>query len=551
MYARRLMNDLSRKSVKPIALTGVVLTRAVCGRVARVHPALRQYVKPPPSTAERACGVLLHVTSLPGGFGCGDLGGARRFLDYLHAAGVRWWMMLPVHPVDRSGCPYKTSSVFAASPLMIDLDDLVEQGLLDRATVRRAAAAARGDSSGRSGYAAAAAMRMPLLREAFRMFRASGLCDRLDYVHFVTSQSWVDDFAAFAALKRAHGGRAWASWPSAARSLTPADRERLAESSDEAFEFSRFCQFILDEQWARLRDEASRRGVALLGDIPFFVAHDSAEVWGSPELFDLDRQGRPRTVSGVPPDLFNRRGQLWGHPQYWWRAHAETGFAWWVARFGRALEMFDAVRLDHFIGLHRLWSIPAADRDARRGRWVRTPGEELLCALRDRLGPLPVVAEDLGVLTRRAAELRDAFGFPGMRVLQFGFGDDGAGSRYHRPEAYPRACAAFTGTHDNDTLKGWLEALPEAMFGRVRRYAGVGRSGVHGALMRKLLESEANLAVLPMQDVLRLGGDARMNRPGVARGNWRWRLTERQLSEASARRLRERIAESGRLVRTS
>ncbi|GMU38633.1 MAG: 4-alpha-glucanotransferase [Phycisphaerae bacterium] len=530
-----------------------------------MNPALRQYLEPSPSPAERACGVLLHMTSLPGGFGCGDLGGARRFLDYLHAAGVRWWMMLPVHPVDRSGCPYKTSSVFAASPLMIDLDDLVEQGLLDRATVRRAAArarregaarsrrasAARGDSSDRSDYAAAGAMRMPLLREAFREFRASGLCDRLDYVHFVRSQPWVDDFAAFAALKRAHGGRAWTSWPRAARRMTPADRERLTESLGEAFEFSRFCQFILDEQWGRLRDEASRRGVALLGDIPFFVAHDSADVWASPELFELDRKGLPRTVSGVPPDLFNRRGQRWGHPQYRWRTHVETGFAWWVARFGRSLEMFDAVRLDHFIGLHRLWSIPAADRDARRGRWIRTPGEELLSALRNRFGELPVVAEDLGVLTRRAAELRDAFGFPGMRVLQFGFGDESAGSRYHRPEGYPRKCVGFTGTHDNDTLKGWLESLPEATFERVRRYAGVGRSGVHEALIRRLLESEADLVMLPMQDVLRLGGDARMNRPGVARGNWRWRLSARQLSESSARRLRERIEESRRLVHNS
>ena len=361
----------------------------------------------------------------------------------------------------------------------------------------------------------------------------------------------MDDYALYTALQRAQAGRAWPDWPADLRlgRKTALDEARCGLARE--IEFAKFLQFKFDQQWAALRAHARQRGVALLGDIPIFVALDSADVWAHRELFRLDRDGRPAVVSGVPPDYFNRNGQLWGHPHYHWSRHRATRYAWWRARFDRALKQFDALRVDHFLGFNRMWAVPATATTARRGRWVRTPGRELLRVLTRRLGPVQIVAEDLGAVTPEALALRDEFGFPGMRVLQFAFGDDGPASRNDQPQSYPRHCVVYPGTHDNETARGWLASLKAAArkprrrraeltpYERVLRYTGTSGREISWDLIRIAAMSVAELAIVPAQDLLSLGNEARMNFPGQPQKNWEWRLRAGALDERIARRLRE------------
>lgn len=464
--------------------------------------------KPTDALGPRAAGVLLHLTSLPSAHGIGDLGAtARAFAEWLAHAGARWWQMLPVGPIGRGFSPYSSLSAFAGEELFLDLDALRREGLLERAELRAPRELARGEID----YAAARAFKRPLLRRAWQRFeRADGERDA-DYRRFVERASdWLEPYAE----------------------LSPGDPR-----------YHRFVQFQFDRQWRALRAFCAERGVQLLGDLPIFVVLESVDVRAHPELFRLDRRGKPTVVTGVPPDAFSSRGQRWGHPHYDWDAHRRTGFAWWLARFERAFELFDAVRVDHFIGFHRAWEVPAKARDARRGKYALAPGHELLTALRARRGELPIVAEDLGLVTPEVHALREAFGLPGMRVLQFGF--DGGG--YHLPHRHPPHSVCYTGTHDNDTARGWFDGLGERVRARVAAYCGATSRTVHRELAHLAFDSPARLALVPMQDLLGLGTDARMNRPGVARGNWRWRMAPHALRPKLAAELRGMLDVSERL----
>jgi 4-alpha-glucanotransferase len=498
-----------------------------------------------PRLSERGAGVLLHPTSLPGPGPRGNIGSrARQFVDFLAAAGQRWWQMLPVGPPGYGGSPYSALSAFAGAEELISPERLAEDGLVKRAdtvTPRlEAVRAARANFRDRGGPE----------REAFDAF-----CE--------ANREWLDDFALFRALKRAHGDLQWTLWPPPLRDRQPAGlevaRRRLADEID----LHRFEQFRFDEDWAALRRHCARRGIGLMGDIPIFVAHDSADVWQHRELFHLDPAGEPALVAGVPPDYFSTTGQRWGNPLYNWPRLRQSGYHWWIERFRAALARFDAVRLDHFIGFVRYWQIPAAKPTAASGKWVRGPGAGLFLALRAALGELPLIAENLGVVTPAVERLRRRLGLPGIRVLQFGFGSDSQSSQF-LPHNYRRRTVAYTGTHDNDTTVGWFGDPGSPDHGRSpeqtereRRAAltylgldagsGSGATGdIHWAMIRALHASPANLAMVPMQDLLGLGSQARMNHPGRAEGNWTWRMDEGALTPGLAARLREMTRTYGR-----
>ncbi|MEW6252556.1 MAG: 4-alpha-glucanotransferase [Planctomycetota bacterium] len=518
-------------------------------------------MRPPALLAKRSAGLLLHPTSLPGRHGCGDLGvAARAFVDFLAAAGMRWWQMLPVGPTGHS--PYSALSAFAGNPLLIDLDALAAVGLL----AARDLVPPPGLSDQEVVFGPVTEFRVSQLRRAFAAFERGGGLRQRDFRRFCAREAgWLADHALYMALRRQHARGAstgepcastgepsnWITWPPALRTRRPAALRRAAADLRTEVDFERFVQFLFDQQWSALRRYAGRRGIRLIGDVPFFVAHDSSDVWAHPDLFDLDERGRARTVSGAPPDYFSRTGQLWNHPQYRWRRHAATGFDWWLARFGRAFALFDAVRIDHFLGFNRVWAVPGRAKTARRGKWVKTPGAALFARLQRKLGPLPIIAEDLGLLTPQAAALRDRFGFPGMRLLQFAFGP---GGDYHLSHNHPRNCVAYPGTHDNDTVVGWLAELraaarrDHAARSRLRhlmRYAGTPRP-THWDVLRLLFLSPANIAVAPVQDILGLDNRARMNLPGTPRGNWGWRLPPAQLTPALSTRLRTVLDTYGR-----
>jgi 4-alpha-glucanotransferase len=518
--------------------------------------ARRQSARRPFRLDQRGSGLLLHPTSLPGPHGGGDIGDeALRFADFLASAGQRWWQMLPVNPPSAppGNCPYSSTSAFAGSPWLISLDRLAAEGLLERTDVQ--------PSNGFNGSAAAnlalgRAFREARLRKAFDAFVATAR-RRNDYDRFIEfcadQRQWLDDFALYCALKDAHHGAAWTEWSRDLR-MRHADALRQARQSMAAgVRFHQFVQFVFQTQWASLKSYCNARDIGLIGDIPIFVAHDSADVWAHRDLFLLDESGQPTTVSGYPPDAFNSDGQKWGHPHYNWEMHEKTGFKWWIARFRRTLQQFDAARIDHFLGFDRAWHIPGRARTARRGRWIAAPGDRLFAAVREALGPAQIIAEDLGKLTAPAAALRDKFRFPGMRVMQFGFGD---GGEYHLPHAFARRCVAYTGTHDNQTIAGWHAALrrraPKGAAHRqelrkLKRYLELDGQAIHWPMIRAAMMSAADTVIFPVQDLLGLGDEARMNIPGTANGNWGWRLRWGQLTDDVAARLRDLAHLYGRI----
>lgn len=475
-----------------------------------------------PDFLPRSSGILLHVTSLPGPHGCGDLGAeAHRFLEFLAESGQGWWQMLPIGPPGRAPgwSPYDSASAFAGSPWLVSLTSLARQGLRPPPELK----SPPGLTARRVHFAATLRCREAQLRRAFAGFRRRRGERRRDFREFCDANAdWLEDFALFMALRHESGGKPWTEWEPAVRRREPsalrAARERLADE----VAAHRFVQFEFDRQWRALREHARRLGIGLIGDLPIFVAHDSADVWSHPELFQLDRSGQPRRVSGYPPDRFNRNGQQWGHPQYRWAAHEQTGFAWWVRRFARILELFDTVRIDHFLGFTRTWSIPAGAANARNGRWVKSPGFILFAAVERQLGPRPMIAEDLGHVTPADVRLREAFGLAPMRIFQFGFGTE-ADSAYHLPHNYSRCCAAYPGNHDNDTIVGWFQGLPPSRRRRVQTYTGGQPATIHQDTLRTLFASPANLVICPLPDVLGLDSRARMNVPGTVDGNWNWR----------------------------
>ncbi|HEY0839960.1 MAG TPA: 4-alpha-glucanotransferase, partial [Vulgatibacter sp.] len=400
----------------------------------------------PPTLHSRASGILLHPTSLPGPFGCGDLGpAADRFAAWLEAAGQRWWQMLPVGPVGYGNSPYSALSAFAGNPLLLSPERLAADGYDVGAPPPRF-------PDDRVDFAAAIPWHRQMLEAAFRSWE--GASDpRFD--RFCREQAhWLDDWALFMALKEARGGRAWFEWEEPLRDRWPdalaAQRRALAPELVR----HRFVQWLFDREWERLRATCAAHGVGLIGDLPIFVAHDSADVWAHRELFFVDGRGQPSVVAGVPPDYFSRSGQRWGNPLYRWDALRESGYAWWLERLRQVLHRFDAIRLDHFIGFTRYWEIPGQDETAERGRWLPGPGDDFFRAAHDALGELPLIAEDLGAVTPEVTALRDRFGLPGIRILQFAFGTDPQAPDF-LPHNYPRNAVVYTGTHDNDTVEGW------------------------------------------------------------------------------------------------
>jgi len=499
------------------------------------------------SLDKRASGLLMHLTSLPGKFGNGDLGAeAYKFADFLARAGQTWWQMLPVGPPsDWPGlCPYSSYSAMAGSPWLVSLEELVEQGLLKKDDLRVEGRLARNPDD----FEAGVKFRTRCLRRAFAAFESSSNhADRRNaFEEFCERESdWLADFAMFCALREEHGERPWWTWPARLRLGEPAALAQARERLGKEIRFHSFVQFQFDRQWTRFKQYCLKKGIGLIGDIPIFVAHDSADVWARRELFALDGAGRPRIVSGYPPDPFNKKGQRWGHPHFRWEAHRATDYAWWVRRFELAFRRFDAVRIDHFLGFDRCWAIPGRAPTAATGRWIAGSGAGLFEAVHRALGEdAPIIAEDLGRLTPRAAALRDRFGFPGMRVMQFAFGD---GGDYHRPHNFPRGCVAYTGTHDNETIAGWFQNVSRRAnrksdaAARAERQCAMDYLGVdvripfHEAAIRALLMSPANLAIVPVQDILGFGNEARMNVPGVADGNWRWKLKSGEASELNAK----------------
>jgi 4-alpha-glucanotransferase len=455
-------------------------------------------------------------------------------LDWLAAAGMRWWQMLPVGPPgERWNSPYQTLSAFAGSWLLVSLDARVEEGLLKPDEVRSAVL-----PQGRARYAAARRLRRGLLERAFRRFGSETALE--DFAH---RNPRIVDYARFAARRELERGRPWWEWD-----------ERGREPDATLVRFHLFVQYCFERDFARIRQEAQRRGIGLIGDVPIFVAHDSADVWREREWFTLREDGRLEVQAGVPPDYFSRKGQRWGVPLYRWEVLRERGYGWWIDRLCVALARFDAVRLDHFIGFHRAWAIAGDARDGRRGQWQPGPGAEFFEHVRACIPHAQFIAEDLGVVVADVRALRDRFGFPGMRVLQFAFGP---GSEEHRPDRAPRRCVVYTGTHDNDTFVGWWRdrggsastRSPEQVRQERRaaeQYLGAGDEDVHWRAIRAVFASPADTAIVPMQDVLGLGSEARMNRPGTVRGNWEWRLTDAMLTQEAAERLRAVAMETAR-----
>ena len=448
--------------------------------------------------------------------------------------------MLPIGPIGAGNSPYSSTSAPAGNPLLIDPGELVKTGLLESAVP---SVALHGNAQ-RVNYAATIRHRTKILRAACARFfqKRRG---RAAYYRFRDEQrDWLDEYALFSALKRARRGAAWSRWPKDERLRRRAALRSARKSLRDEIEFECFCQFTFARQWSNFKGFCNRIGLGLIGDIPIFVSYDSADVWANRELFKLDADGRPAVVSGVPPDMFSDTGQLWGHPLYRWSRHRSSGYAWWIERFRKTLGQFDAVRIDHFLGFNRCWNVPGAARTARHGRWVSSPGKELLGAVRAALGEVEIIAEDLGVRVPNAIALRDQFGFPGLRVLQNGFGED---ARYDQPHNYPRQCVAYTGTHDTPPVKLWFERIARdrrrgrdglTVRERALRYTAGSSDSIAADMVRCLYGSPADLAIVPMQDVLGLGAGGLMNRPGVARGNWEWRMRAGAASERCAAWLR-------------
>ena len=485
--------------------------------------------------SRRSAGVLLHVTSLPGRYGIGDLGpDARRWIDMLSGAGLRWWQILPLGPTGPGNSPYRCFSAFAGNPLLISPDLLIEDSLLSKADLHGMTLPA-GDVK----FAPVIQNKLSLLHLAHEHFVRRGK-HRLQgaYERFVATESaWLKDFALFMSLSDADPSKPWILWPKPIVRRNPSALSEARRELAEPIRFHQFVQFIFSRQLAALRDHARNAGVALIGDLPIFVSPESSDVWTNPKLFQLDRLLRPRFVSGVPPDMFSADGQRWGNPLYNWTEMKKDGFAWWKARLKTALSQADLVRIDHFRGFESYWSIPANLPTAKKGRWVKAPGVELFQALLGKDANLPLVAEDLGIITPEVEDLRDRFHLPGMRVLQFGLGGDAHG--LHLPHNFIKHCFAFTGTHDNDTSAGWFASLPAAAKRRVEAYSPElpWRTEPSWSLIRLLIASVAANVVIPLQDLLELDHRSRMNLPGSSHGNWRWRLDSFNHCKSALQRL--------------
>jgi 4-alpha-glucanotransferase len=485
--------------------------------------------------SERASGVLLHICSLPSRGGVGDLGpAAYAFADFLAAAGQQFWQVLPLTPTGYGNSPYSSLSAFAGNPLFISLEKLAERGWLTKDQVRDLLPA-----SAAIDYPAAVAQKLPLLQTAADAF-LSAADDQARYYfgEFCgRNQGWLTPYARFMVLRERFPGVEWASWPRELALCEPDAIARFDAEHARAIERQQVIQFFFEEQWRELRAYCAGRGIGFIGDMAIFVNYDSADVWTHAALFQLDEQGRPDRVAGVPPDYFSPTGQRWGNPLYRWDVMLERNFAWWTERIRRAFALCDQVRLDHFRGFEAYWSIPASEATAINGQWMKAPGRELFARLRQEFGELPLIAEDLGVITPEVEELRTSFGLPGMRVMQFGFSDPGA--HLHLPHRLVENMVIYTGTHDNNTTLGWYRQTTGPEREAVHAYLGAAEEqAVVRAMIRAAETSVGRLCLIPLQDILGLGAEARMNTPAEADGNWSWRYAPDALQPALAEQLR-------------
>jgi len=499
----------------------------------------------------RMSGILLHCTSLPGRFGIGDFGPcAYEFADFLVAAGQKLWQVLPLNPTGYGDSPYQCFSAFAGNLLLLSLERLRDQGLLQEPDLAQAPPLPEDPID----FGATIQFKRPvLLRAAQAFFADASHADRAAFDRFCESASlWLDDFALFMALKDTHNGTAWTTWDAEIRRRDPRAVSAWTRRLDLQLNTIKYWQFEFFRQWEDLKAYCRQRGIRLMGDIPIYVAHDSADVWSRPDLFYLDAEGNPTVVSGVPPDYFSATGQLWGNPIYRWDVLETGGFRWWIERFRASLALFDLARLDHFRGFESYWEVPASEATAIHGRWVEAPGERLLTALRNEFGELPIVAENLGVITPPVEALRQKFGLPGMSILQFAFGTDPQGPSF-RPHNYSRDLVAYTGGHDNDTAVGWWSSSGAADSTRtpedVRKEHELARAylnlhddeEINWSMIRAVEASVADVVIVPLQDVLGLGSSARMNLPGTVSGNWKWRYRRGALRPELSARLRSLV----------
>jgi len=496
---------------------------------------------------ERSAGVLLHPSSLPGPNGIGTLGAeARNFVDFLTKAGLSLWQILPLGPTGYGDSPYQCLSAFAGNPYLIDPDELAALGLASAGDVE----ACKAPNKGKVDYGRLFAEKRRLIDKAWENFkRGEGKTGKdgaseagrrhleADFAHFSKENAfWLDDFALFFAIKESRGHDSWDRWPEALKKRKSKALAAFSHGASDDIERNKFAQYLFHRQWRELRAYANAKKIRIIGDLPIFVAYDSADTWAHPELFLLDQEGKPSKVAGVPPDYFTATGQLWGNPLYDWKANAKEGYAWWVSRIKAALGMVDILRIDHFRGFVEYWAVPARDRTAAGGSWQKGPGLPLFEAVEAELGDLPIIAEDLGFMTGEVQELRQKLGFPGMKILQFAFEPEGDNPDY--PHNYERNAVVYTGTHDNDTCMGWIEDAAPAAARRALRYTGGRRATFAWDMIRTAWASPACIAIAPAQDLLALGTEARMNYPGRQESYWTWRLTDGALAGATERKLR-------------
>lgn len=479
----------------------------------------------------RSCGILLHITSLPSPYGIGTFGAeAEAFVDWLKSAGQKYWQILPLSPTGYGDSPYQSFSTFAGNPLLIDLDDLVANGLL---TKEKCTEADYGADPAFVDFEKVYRTKMRLLSEAFASFS-----EDVGYLAFTQEESeWLDDYALYMAIKEANNQRPWLEWD---KDLRFRRREAMAKSADEhsdRVKFWKFVQYTFLRQWTKLKRYAGKNGIQIVGDIPMYVAMDSADVWANTDLYQLDVDCNPTRVAGVPPDYFSVTGQLWGNPLYNWDKMKKEDYIWWVKRVKKASELYDVVRIDHFRAFDTYYAVPYGEKTAQNGKWETGPGIEVFHAIEKELGAVPIIAEDLGEIFESVKALLRESRFPGMRVLQFGFNADNT-DNVHLPHNYPRALAAYTGTHDNATICGWYQEANSAEKRMARRYLRPAfLEKISWTFIRALYASRADLAVVPMQDVLSLYNTARMNLPGTVGGNWIWRMKRGATTQKLAKKL--------------
>ena len=498
----------------------------------------------------RSSGILLHITSLPSSFGVGDLGpAAREFVKFLQASGQKIWQILPLCPPAQGHSPYSSFSVFAGNPILISPEDMVDDGWATAEDLQEVlgSLATYPRNEARVDFENAIQLRTALLQKAFQHSLSSLATHEAFQAFRQANQYWLRDYATFVAISQHFDNLDWSQWPDEFKAPDSSAVAKFVDEHSDKIQYSEFVQFIFDQQWNRLKSECQKSGIGIYGDVPIFVDHQSADVWSNQSLFQLDEKGKPEFVAGVPPDYFSPTGQKWGNPLYRWDEMEKENYRWWVSRFRRSISQFDIVRVDHFRGFEAYWEIPGDAPNAQTGKWVQGPHEKPFEAAEKELGTLPIVAEDLGLITKEVEQLREKLGFPTMRVMQFGYSSEA--DNFHRPDQYPENCFAYTGTHDNETIVGWYQDVmtsgsEESQNLLHRFFDPTAEEQIELQLIRPVLNSQADCAIVPMQDYLGLGNEARMNVPATVQGNWQWRLT-------SSDRIDELVASIATLTRES